>query len=105
MDLRGQKMEEIGVNERSRVKEHSGRLVFFTLRTLVGLFLGLILSLIAREIFDLGKFTFVFVIVVIAMLVLRLSSKWGYKGLAIFCGFCFLTGLLLKSYIQHAPGL
>lgn len=97
--------EEVSLGRSDRIKEKSDRLLFFTLRTLVALFLGLILALISREIFELGKFSFVFVIVVIAMLVLRASSSWSYKGLAIFCGFCFLLGLLLNSYIHHAPGV
>ena len=87
-----------------RMKKSSGSFLSFAVRIISGLVIGLTLALIGQEILGYGNFSFTFVIVVVSGLFMRKSRHWSMGGVLIFDLVCVLIGLLLKMYIQVAPG-
>lgn len=86
------------------LKESSKSLGLFLLKTFSGMFLGLALALIVRGLMGLANFAFIFVIVMMTMAFLKLSSRWKFQGVLLFNLFCVMTAMLLRMYILIAPG-
>ena len=102
-------MAEFIGNMQSQLKKTSGDLGLFSLKFVSGTILGVTIGLIMQEI--LGKaegenlFGFLFAIVVVAGLFLRISKAWGFTAILIFDLIAVLVGMCLKLYIMVAPGL
>ncbi|HEX4922826.1 MAG TPA: hypothetical protein VFV50_02030 [Bdellovibrionales bacterium] len=97
-------MSEFMHNVQTRFKTSSASLVLYFFKLVTGLFLGLALSLMGQTIMGYGDLAFWFVLVMVAAVFLRVSKEWGAWGVVIFNLVVFLTGLLLRLYIQIAPG-
>lgn len=87
-----------------KIKDTSAGIFVFSLKLLSGMFFGVTLAIIGREIANYGVLSYWFVIVLTTAVFLKLSKKWGARGVIIFNLVCFLVGMLLRMYILVSPG-
>jgi hypothetical protein len=97
-------MSDFLQNVQYRLKTSSRDILVFGYRLATGLFLGLTLSLIFQEMMSYGAFSFVFVMLSVALAFLRISKGWSALMISIFNLICVLVGLLIRMYILIAPG-
>jgi hypothetical protein len=97
-------MGEFIYNVQTKLKSSSTNLVLFFFKLLTGLFLGITMSIVSQTIIGYGDWSFWFVMVMVSAVFLRVSKEWGAWGVVIFNLIVFLVGLLLRLYIQIAPG-
>lgn len=91
-------------NLQHKLKGASAGFFLASYRILFGAFLGLTLALIGERVGGYGDLAFAFVIVVTTMAFYRLSKPWKISTVLVFSLICVLIGLLLRLYIQVAPG-
>jgi hypothetical protein len=91
-------------NMQGRLKESSRGIGLFAIKLFSGFLLGLTIALIVRQITNMGNFSFIFVIVCMIGVFVRLSQKWKFTGVLLFNLFCVMTAMLLRMYILIAPG-
>ncbi len=87
-----------------RVKSSSASVGLLIAKVFTGLYLGLTLSLIGLELVQYGWFSFILVIVVSLVTLLRIMRSWSWSHVLIFNLICVLIGISLRMYIQIAPG-
>lgn len=87
-----------------KLKSSSTSAVMWSVKVVVGLFLGLTLALITERIFGFGDFSFALVIITTAALFVRIARLWNLASVAVFTLICVLVGALLRMYIKLAPG-
>jgi hypothetical protein len=75
----------------------------WTLKIFTAALIGLTVSLIAQEMIKFGSFSFVFLFVLFAGLILRIIKKWNVGSVLVFDLICVLVALLLRMYIVIAP--
>ncbi|MEQ1877182.1 MAG: hypothetical protein ABL958_11080 [Bdellovibrionia bacterium] len=97
-------MSEFMYNVQTKLKSSSTNLVLYFFKLLTGLFLGITFAIIGHTIIGFGDWSFWFILVMVTAVTLRVSKDWGAWGLVIFNLIVFLVGLLLRLYIQVAPG-
>jgi hypothetical protein len=85
------------------VKTTSVSIFAISLKLITAFFLALTFSLIIQEMMGSGTFTFVFTMVLVIGLVMKLIGKWNVGPVLLFDLFCILVALLLKLYLQVAP--
>ncbi len=101
-------MREFADKMQVSLKKNSSDLFTFLLKIVSGSLLGLTFALIVQEI--MGKkdgdalLSFVFMILVIMAVFLRISKKWNLPAVLIFDLVCVLVGMVLRLYIMVAPG-
>lgn len=91
-------------NTQDRLKTGTNALALIAYKAIVGLFLGLTISLIGIEIVHYGWFSFVFVMLIVAGTLLRITRSWDWRHMMIFSLISVLIGLVLRMYILIAPG-
>jgi hypothetical protein len=87
-----------------RIKDSSRSLGLLTVKILSGFILGITLSLILKQVTGMGDFSFIFVIVCMIGVFVKLSQKWKFTGVLLFNLFCVMSAMLLRMYILVAPG-
>lgn len=87
------------------IQGSSSRLGLYSLRLFSAIILGLTVALATDEILDFGTFSFVFVLIVTALLVMAISKKWRLGAILIFDLILVLIGLILRMYLVVAPNL
>ncbi|MEZ0393412.1 MAG: hypothetical protein ACAH59_14425 [Pseudobdellovibrionaceae bacterium] len=97
------KVSQIAGQVQDGVKNTSVSFVSLFLKLITAFFIALTLSLIAREMMGSGTFTFIFTMVLVVALVLKMIAKWSVGAVLLFDLFCVLVALLLRFYIQVAP--
>lgn len=87
-------------------KNHTtwGQLIVFAIRTLLGLFLGVVLSVVGQEVIGYGKVATVFVVLTCVGLTLRLTKNWSFAKVLVLVLNVFLFFVFLRIYILVAPG-
>ena len=85
------------------VKGTSVSFASLALKVVTAILIALTLSLIIQEMMGSGTFTFIFTMVLVIGLVMRLIGKWTVGAVLLFDLFCVLVALLLRLYIQVAP--
>ena len=91
-------------NIQYRIKTSSAGTGVLVLRLIIGYIVGLTVALATQQMIGFGDFSFYLMIVVIMSGVLKASKGWGFGGVMIFSLVCVLIGLLLRLYIEVAPG-
>jgi hypothetical protein len=91
-------------NLQYKLKTSSSSLFLTVTKIFVGLLIGLTFALIGQTILDYGQFSFFLVIISLASAFYRVARGWKWSYLLSFSLICVLLGLLLKMYIQIAPG-
>lgn len=97
-------MGEILGDLQYRFKASSVTILSFVLRAITGFVLGLTLALVLDVILGYGALSFLFVIVMISALVVRLTRGWSLFQVLILDLVCVLLGLVLRMYVLIAPG-
>lgn len=97
-------MTELGTQIQEKMKSSTGRALFFLSKLLSGAVVGLTMALIFQELWSFGTFSLVLVIVVVTLALLRIMKSWTWGRLLIFDFICVLVALILRMYIQIAPG-
>lgn len=87
-----------------KIKSSSSNLIMWSLKTAVGLCLGLTFALILERVFEFGDFSFALIMITTAALFVRVAKVWTLVSLAVFSLICVLVGALLRMYIMLAPG-
>lgn len=98
-------MSEMLGNLQHRLKGASAGIAISTYRLLFGAFLGLTFALILERVTNYGSFSFAFVIVAFTLAFFKISKLWKLSTVIVFSLICVLIGLLLRLYIQVAPGI
>lgn len=98
-------MQKLIGNVQEKIKTTSNAFALMLGRLLSGLFVALTLSLIFQEIVGYGWISFLLVITVVTVTLMRLSRGWTWTHLLIFNLICVLIGLLLRMYILIGPGV
>ena len=97
------KVSQIAGQVQDGVKNTSVSLGSLSLKFVTALVVALTLSLIGQEMMGSGTFTFIFTMVLVTGLIMKLIAKWTVGAVLLFDLFCVLMALLLRLYIQVAP--
>lgn len=97
-------MAQFIIQFQDKMKSSTGQLLLLLLKVLSGALVGLTLALIFQELIGFGTFSFVLIIVVVTLALLRIMKTWSWGRVLIFDLICVLVGLLLRMYILIAPG-
>jgi hypothetical protein len=87
-----------------KIKTSSAGLATFTLKVFSGFVLGLTIALIGEQALAYGNLSFIFVVLVGALVFLKLARSWNWVQVLVFDLVMVLIGLLLRMYILVAPG-
>lgn len=87
-----------------RIKESSKGVGLLSVKLISGFFLGLTLALIVKQITHAGNFGFIFMIICMIGVFIKMSQSWKFTGVLLFNLFCVMTAMLLRMYILVAPG-
>jgi hypothetical protein len=97
------KMSQLAGQVQDGVKSSSKSLAALSLKVVTAFVIGLTMSLIGQEIMAYGSLLFIFVMISIGAIILRLLSPWTLASVLIFDLICVLVALLLRMYILVAP--
>lgn len=97
------KMSQLAGQMQDGVKTSSVSFANLALKLVTAFFIALTLSLIIQEMMGSGTFTFIFTMVLVVGLVMKLIGQWNLGAVLLFDLFCVLVALLLKLYLQVAP--
>lgn len=84
-------------------KNTSVSLFLVSLKVITAFVLALTFSMVGQELSNYGTLSFVFVMVVVLSIFLKIMSKWNLGAVLVFDLICFLIALLLRMYILVAP--
>ena len=97
------KFSQIAGKVQDGVKDTSRSLFSIFMKIVTAFFVALTLALIAQEMMGSGTLAFVFMMVVVIGLLMKLMSKWTVGAVLLFDLFCILMALLLSLYLKVAP--
>lgn len=97
-------MSQFLENVQYRLKTSSVEIFNVLLKIFSGGVLGLTFAIAGQEIVGYGRFSFIFIIVVCALAFLRVAKGWRIGAVLIFNLVMILLGMLLRMYVQLAPG-
>lgn len=97
------KLNQLAGQMQEGVKSTTVSFVSLSLKIITAFFFSLTLSLIIQEMMGSGMFTFIFTMVLVIGLIMKLIGKWNIGAVLLFDLFCVLVALLLKLYLQVAP--
>lgn len=97
------KFSQIAGKVQDGVKDTSRSLFSIFLKVVTSFFIALTLALIAQEMMASGTLAFVFMMVIVIGLLMKLMAKWTVGAVLLFDLFCILVALLLSLYLQVAP--
>lgn len=99
----GEKMRSIAVGAQEGVKSGTLQMTHLALRVVTGIFVGLVLSLIAKQLIGYGNLSMLFVMLVILALIVRALKFWSFGKIFVFDIVCILVATVLNMYIHLAP--
>jgi hypothetical protein len=97
------KVERIASQMQDGVKRSTTSIFGVSLKSFTSFMLAYTVALIMQEMMTFGNFAFVFIMVVVTSLVMRLLWNWSILQVLLFDLICVLVGLLLRMYILMAP--
>lgn len=89
---------------RYRIQTSTSSVFLLSFKLLNGFVLGLTFALIGERMVGYGTFAFLLVVITLTAAFYRISRAWKWSHVFVFALICVLIGLLLKMYIQLAPG-
>jgi hypothetical protein len=92
------------VQMKDEAKSSAINFILFLLKIISGIIIGLTFAIAFQEISQFGQISFLFVLVMITSLFVKLTKSWGFVSLLIFDLICVLIAMLLRMYILIAPG-
>lgn len=87
-----------------QVRKRSGDFGTYIFRVMTGGWIGLVFAHLLQMIFGFEDFLFLFVIVLMTGVIVRITKGWGFFSVILLNLFCILVGALLQMYLQIAPG-
>ncbi len=87
-----------------QVKKKSSDMGTYIFRVLTGGWIGMVFAHLFQMIFEYGNFLFLFVIVLMTGVIVRITRGWGFISVILLNLFCILIGALLQMYVHVAPG-
>lgn len=84
-------------------KQATYSLSHIIIRLISGFFIGLVLALIAQELFQFGTLLLVFTTLLFMSIIYKLLSRYSVVQILIFDLICVLIVALLRMYILIAP--
>lgn len=90
-------------NVQDKFTESSKSFALFLFKLISGLVIGLTMALAAQEIFGFSNLVFLFVIICVTGIFLRIANKWNLLIMILFDLFAVVAALLLKMYVVMAP--
>lgn len=87
-----------------QAKKSSGDLGTYFFRVLTGGWIGMVFAHFFQMIFEFENFLFLFVIILMTGVIVRITKGWGFFAVVILNLFCVLIGILLQMYVTIAPG-
>ncbi len=97
------KFSQLAGQMQDGVKNTSISFASLSLKLVTAFFFALTVSLVVQEMMASGTFTFIFTMVLVVALIMKLIGKWSVGAVLLFDLFCVLVALLLKLYLQVAP--
>lgn len=88
-----------------QMKKSSGDFGTYVFRVLTGGWIGMVFAHLFQMIFAFENFLFLFVIVLMTGVIVRMTKGWGFFSVVILNLFCILVGALMQMYIHVAPGV
>lgn len=97
-------MSEMMSRMQFHVKKRSNDFGTYVFRVFTGGWIGLIFAHLFQMIFAFENLIFLFVIVLMTGVIVRITKGWGFFSVILLNLFCVLVGALLQMYVQVAPG-
>ena len=98
-------MSQIVHRVQFQVKKSSNDFLTYLFRVFTGGWLGLVFSHIFQILMGYSDLMFLFVIVITTGIVVRMTKNRGWISILILNLICVLMGIVLKMYIDMAPGI
>ena len=87
-----------------QVKKRSNDFGTYIFRVFTGGWIGMVFAHLFQMIFAFENLLFLFIIVLVTGVVVRLTKGWGFFAVVLLNLFCILAGALLQMYVKVAPG-
>jgi len=101
-------MSEFVQKVQGGIKTASSDILLWMMKLISGAVLGLTFALIVQTLMNYKEgeapFSFIFMIVAVTAIFLRLAKTWSVVTVLVFDLICVLVGMILCLYIQVAPG-
>jgi hypothetical protein len=95
-------MSQFADRLKENAKESMSHSLVFFVRLITGTILGLTIALTAQNMTQMSHLVFVFIVMLTAALLLRVTRHWGLLPVMILMLVLSLVGVLLKLYIHTA---
>ena len=99
----GEKLKGFSSSVQQKSQQASYGLVHSVFRGVTGFFIGIVLSLIAQEIFQFQTLVLVFLTLVLMTAAYKALHRLSLFQILVFDLICVLIGVLLRMYIMIAP--
>mgnify|MGYP001547360366 CR=1 FL=1 len=93
-------MNQFADRFKENARETFAHMGVYLVRLFTGTLLGLTIALTAQNMVELSHLMFVFVVMLTAALVIRITRHWGILSVLILMLVLALLGVLLKLYIH-----
>jgi len=97
-------MGELLGSVQTKLKSSSKGILLLIFKSCTGFLLSLTFALVGQEVLGFNSLAFIFMMVVVVGVFLRIARSWGFVGTLVFNLVCVLVGMLLRMYILVAPG-
>lgn len=87
-----------------QVKKSSNDLGTYFFRVMTGGWIGMVFAHFFQMVFAFENFLFLFIIVLMTGVIVKITKGWGFFSVVILNLFCILVGILLQMYVTMAPG-
>jgi K+-sensing histidine kinase KdpD len=99
----GDKLKGFSNSVQQKTQQASYGLVHMLFRVITGFFIGIVLSLIAQEIFQFQSLILVFLTLVLMSAIYKSIERMSLFQILVFDLICILIATLLRMYIMIAP--
>jgi hypothetical protein len=96
-------MSQFADRIKENARESLSHILVFIVRLFMGTIVGLTIALTAQNMTEMSHLVFVFVVMLTAALMLRLTRNWGLLSVVILMLVLSVVGVLLKLYIHTSP--
>ncbi|GIL17254.1 MAG: hypothetical protein BroJett040_10050 [Oligoflexia bacterium] len=98
-----EKLGQLAGSVQQGVKDTSTSLFSLAVKVLTGLLLGLTFAMIGQEILGYGLLSFLFMMIVVTAVIVKLLRNWTIGAVLVFDLICVLIAMLLRMYVLVAP--
>lgn len=99
----GNKVNQVINSVQGSTKNTTQLIFLFGLKAITTFFISLTLAMIAQEVLGFGVISFLFVMIVVSVILMKIMMAWTAGKVFVFQIICVLIGLLLRFYVLVAP--